>query len=215
MELLDVLRQDGLVVLRGILPNEVIAQTKSAAEAIYSQPAPSAGAGPGSFVIANAVERYPGIAANLTAAMTIAQQAAARAVAGFRTEAMLGYCVMRRQTDRSGYTGWHIDADGVETFFEPHAFNIWIPLDPVDGLRPGLQLITGSNATMRKLPLKPGPEAGYSVEWVAATFPGVQPVTPRLEAGDAIVFDHYTLHRTEPMDGLPRMSLECRVRQAQ
>src|SRR5204862_157726 len=38
-------------------------------------------------------------------------------------------------------------------------------------------------------------------------------VAPELAPGDALIFDHWTLHRTQPLDRetVSRMSIECRV----
>jgi hypothetical protein len=63
---------------------------------------------------------------------------------------------------------------------------------------------------MRELPSETGV---YTDEWVAEHFPPTDRIAPELAPGDALIFDHLTLHRTQPLDRetVSRMSIECRV----
>src|ERR1700751_193120 len=60
----------------------------------------------------------------------------------------------------------------------------------------------------------PQSETGiFTDEWVAEHFPPTDRIAPELTPGDALIFDHLTLHRTQPLDRemVSRMSIECRV----
>jgi len=56
-------------------------------------------------------------------------------------------------------------------------------------------------------------EARNTDEWVTEHFPPTDRFAPELAPGDALIFDHLTLHRTQPSDRetIWRMSIECRV----
>jgi hypothetical protein len=64
---------------------------------------------------------------------------------------------------------------------------------------------------MRELP--PSETGVYPDEWVAEHFPLTDRIAPELAPGDALIFDHSTLHRTQPLDRetVSRMSIECRI----
>jgi hypothetical protein len=48
---------------------------------------------------------------------------------------------------------WHIDADAAGIINAAgYCINTWLPLDPVGGALPSLELIPGSNKTMRTMP---------------------------------------------------------------
>jgi hypothetical protein len=64
---------------------------------------------------------------------------------------------------------------------------------------------------MRELP--PSETGVHTDAWVAEHFPPTDRIAPELAPGDALIFDHLTLHRTQPLDRemVSRMSIECRV----
>ena len=61
--------------------------------------------------------------------------------------------------------------------------------------------------------LTPSETGTYTEEWVAEHFPPTDRIAPELAPGDALIFDHFTLHRTQPLEreAVSRMSIECRV----
>ena len=56
-------------------------------------------------------------------------------------------------------------------------------------------MVVGSHDKMRQLPLLTG-ERRYRDDAFAASA-GIK-IVPKLDPGDAIIFDHFTLHRTQP-----------------
>jgi ectoine hydroxylase-related dioxygenase (phytanoyl-CoA dioxygenase family) len=77
--------------------------------------------------------------------------------------------------------------------------------------QPSVEVVRGSHRRMRELPRS---ETGaHEDEWVAEHFPPTHRIAPELAPGDALIFDHWTLHRTQLLDRetVSRMSIECRV----
>lgn len=117
---------------------------------------------------------------------------------------------IRRHLVGARYVAWHIDADAAGTFPHDPCFNVWVPFVPVGIELPSLQFAVGSSRVMRKIPLLPAAQAERDDAWVRARFKNI--ISPALEVGDAVIFDHYTLHRTQPVRGTAtRMSGEFRV----
>lgn len=84
-------------------------------------------------------------------------------------------------------------------------------IDSVGREQPSVELVRGSHRRMRELPRS---ETGaHADEWVAEHFPPAHRIAPELAPGDALIFDHWTLHRTQLLDRgtISRMSIECRV----
>ena len=104
---------------------------------------------------------------------------------------------------------WHIDADGAQTAGEAMCVNVWLPLDAVGTDLPSLDVIPGSHRKMRDLPLLTNEEYDRDDAFAAALGTAV---TPRLKPGDALIFDQYTLHRSQPTTrkGFSRTSCELR-----
>ena len=127
------------------------------------------------------------------------------------------FTFVRRHKSTRHYLPWHIDADaGSIINTTDYSINAWLPLEPVGDSTPSLELMTGSNRVMRTLPPLAHPETSRSHEWVKANVEG-PPWTPRAALGDAILFDHWTLHRTQwlPEESAARTSWELRfVRRA-
>lgn len=128
------------------------------------------------------------------------------------TQVIISCCTFRRiMPDQSNYIFWHTDADGTDSHqFDP-MWNCWIPLEEVGmGRFPSLQVLVESERVMR------GVEAAHpghrAKEWVQEVLPGAQPMCPVLRRGDALVFGHYYLHRTEPMRVLAGERIGAEVR---
>ena len=120
------------------------------------------------------------------------------------------FSVFRRVT-RDTYIYWHMDADGTGSWRRDPVWNCWLPLTEV-GIPgwPSLEVMPDSGAAMRAFgPNSPGHR---SDEWVAQHFAGHEVICPQLDPGDALVFSHWLLHRTQPMEKLagPRIGAEMR-----
>jgi phytanoyl-CoA dioxygenase PhyH len=124
-------------------------------------------------------------------------------------------CSIRRIHKKHVRLEWHTDYDGGGTSPYDPCYNIWLPLTAVGINQPTVEIIRGSHRRMRDLPF-PSPHNGqFPDEWVARYFAPAARVAPELAPGDALVFDHWTLHRTQVLNGvaLGRTSIECRVTQ--
>jgi ectoine hydroxylase-related dioxygenase (phytanoyl-CoA dioxygenase family) len=122
------------------------------------------------------------------------------------------FTFFRRHRTTRYYLDWHIDADaGGIINVTDYSINSWLPLDPVGDLAPSLELIPGSNKTMRELPPLISPHVSRTDEWVKQTIARPSWIPPAMP-GDAILFDHWTLHRTQQLqrDGVSRTSCEFR-----
>ena len=101
---------------------------------------------------------------------------------------------LRRHIGTNRILPWHIDADAAQTN-RAHCINVWLPLDAVGADRPSVDVVLGSHLKMRELPLLPGGMCDRDEAFVASVGPAT---SSRLNPGDALVFDHFTLHRTQP-----------------
>ena len=99
----------------------------------------------------------------------------------------------RKYTGAEELVPWHIDADAARVD-RPEAINVWLPLNAVGAGLPSLEMVVGSHDKMRQLPLLTG-ERRYRDDAFAASA-GTK-IVPHLNPGDAIIFDHFTLHRTQ------------------
>jgi hypothetical protein len=119
----------------------------------------------------------------------------------------------RRLYDQDLYVPWHLDADAARTAARGgRCINIWLPLDPVGSGSPSMELILGSHNRMRNEPLIPTdqPNGHRSEEW-AKTVPGRHWI-PSLVPGDAVLFDQYLVHRTQPIPVPPSGRTSCEFR---
>lgn len=111
-------------------------------------------------------------------------------------------CFRQIREDRSTYIYWHADADGTGSHKLGDVWNCWLPLADV-GItynKPSLEIICGSDEIMRKMPMD---TSGHRTDyWVDNNFRGKERVCPILHLGDALIFSHWLLHRTQPMEEL-------------
>jgi len=120
--------------------------------------------------------------------------------------------VLRRVAPIAGESDWHQDGSFMGTTIR--SCNVWIALNHCGGDTdtPGIELIpkrldhivhTGSHGARFEWVV--GPEA------IAEFFPDLKPVRPLFEAGDAVFFDHFNLHRTSwaPHHRHARYAIEC------
>jgi hypothetical protein len=115
----------------------------------------------------------------------------------------------RRYTGVEEPVPWHIDADAA-MIDRPEAINVWLPLNAVGAGSPSLEMMVGSHHKMKQLPLLTG-KRRYRDDVFAASA-GTTKIVPQLDPGDAIIFDQFTLHRTQPQIGdlVERTSCELR-----
>lgn len=123
-----------------------------------------------------------------------------------------GFTFVRRCRSTADYLPWHIDADAASIInAAEYCINAWVPLDAVGNDAPSLDLVPGSNKTMRNLPLLPTAIASRTDDWIKDNFPG-EAWTPRAVPGDAILFDHWTLHRTQRISRPNVLRTSCEFR---
>jgi hypothetical protein len=105
---------------------------------------------------------------------------------------------------------WHVDADAAAIFqVAGDAINVWMPLDKVGTDLPSLEVVPHSNAMMRKVPLLAGTERYRDDAFVATVG---QASAPQLDVGDALVFDQFTLHRTQNVGSKDTVRTACEFR---
>jgi ectoine hydroxylase-related dioxygenase (phytanoyl-CoA dioxygenase family) len=98
---------------------------------------------------------------------------------------------------------WHLDADAAK-LDHPHCCNVWLPLERVGTARPSLELILGSHRKLRaSVKQKDAPALLASLG---------KPWSPRLDLGDALVFDQFTYHRSQIIDGSDGIRTSCEFR---
>lgn len=102
---------------------------------------------------------------------------------------------LRRVVPEGHPGGWH--QDGSFLGANIRSLNVWFALSQCGTDAPGLELVP--TRLNRILPTgTKGAEYDFCVARtiVDAEFPGVKQLRPEFEAGDALLFDHFTLHRT-------------------
>ena len=105
---------------------------------------------------------------------------------------------------------WHIDAEAASTMLLDNfgsTTSAWLPLTSVGTDSPSLEVIPGSSVLMRSEHLEPARHRDTG--WVDAL--GLPSISPALVPGDVIVFDQYTLHRTQQIP-VTRPRLTCELR---
>lgn len=110
---------------------------------------------------------------------------------------------LRRHMGVALLVPWHLDADAAK-LGHAQCFNVWLPTESVGRALPSLQIARGSHRTMRTTPPREERPA------IVATFG--KPWTPQLDAGDALVFDQFTLHRTQPIGTPDMIRTSCEFR---
>jgi hypothetical protein len=98
------------------------------------------------------------------------------------------FTFIRRHRSTQKYLPWHIDADAAGILnTTDYSINAWLPLDPVGDELPSLELIPGSNKTMKNITSLEGGEKSRTDDWVRSNITG-QSWVPRAIPGDAILF---------------------------
>jgi hypothetical protein len=211
--------QNGYVIARGFLGAEKTRVLQELATRAYQE----VDTGRAPATIQADVKGWGGLGLPLLTGLGIpkAQLAELATMIEAAAEPIIGHCrlilaisLFRRHVYADTLLPWHIDADGAGTKPYDPCLNLWLPLVSVgEGRRPSLEVIPGSHHVMRGEAELPGDHAVRPSDWIAHRFASSKRVIPTLEPGDALVFDHYLLHRSQPMATVdePRLSGEFRV----
>jgi hypothetical protein len=200
------LKNNGAVVVRKFLPAAEAAELQSIAGAVYALLAVSEGlADPD---LENHFRRWNGVwLERLPALLNVRDRDLAarydrlvtfiarrtRKIFGDDWHFFASRSFLRRLTGAKTMLKWHIDADAAHTD-RAQCFNIWLPLERVGTDVPSLEIVPRSHLKMRDLPLLSDGNYDRDDAFVAAFGrPTVFPLKP----GDALVFDQFTLHRTQ------------------
>jgi ectoine hydroxylase-related dioxygenase (phytanoyl-CoA dioxygenase family) len=98
---------------------------------------------------------------------------------------------------------WHLDADAA-SLDHSRCCNVWLPLERVGTSRPSLEIIRGSHRKLRaSVKQKDAPALAASLG---------KPWSPRLDFGDALVFDQFTYHRSQIVEGSDGARTSCEFR---
>jgi hypothetical protein len=119
----------------------------------------------------------------------------------------------RRHVGMTKQVPWHVDADAAsvaELGLAIESINVWMPLDHVGTSLPSLEVVAGSADVMRKIPRLTGASRYRDDDFVAGI--GGNASAPILNVGDALIFDHYTLHRTQCVSGQDIVRTACEFR---
>ena len=105
---------------------------------------------------------------------------------------------------------WHVDADAASIFLVAgEAINVWMPLDKVGTDLPSLEVVPHSHEVMRKIPMLAGKDR-YRDDAFVGTIG--QASAPQLDVGDALIFDQFTLHRTQNVGSKDIVRTACEFR---
>jgi hypothetical protein len=105
---------------------------------------------------------------------------------------------------------WHIDADAASIYrVAGEAINVWMPLDTVGTDLPSLDYVPRSHAVMRAVPMLTGNDKYRDDAFVSGVG---TPATAQLDVGDALIFDQFTLHRTQQTGSEKTVRTACEFR---
>lgn len=122
---------------------------------------------------------------------------AERRLFGAQWNLRLDRTYFRKHHSQKTLINWHIDADAAGMIgYGPESINVWMPLQDVGTDAPSIEFARGSHIYMKQQPVLPAGQASREDDWVRDTFPNSR-WTPIAKPGDAIVFSHWTLHRTQ------------------
>ena len=110
---------------------------------------------------------------------------------------------LRRHVGAALLVPWHIDAD-VAVLKHERCINVWLPVDSVGTTLPSLEVMRRSHLKLRSSPTLAG--------GVAAAAAFGKPFAPKLNPGDALVFDQFTLHRTQRTGASDMTRTSCEFR---
>jgi ectoine hydroxylase-related dioxygenase (phytanoyl-CoA dioxygenase family) len=105
---------------------------------------------------------------------------------------------------------WHADADAATIFrVAASAINVWMPLDAVGTDLPSLEIVPRSHTAMRRVAMLTGKDRHRDDAFVRTLGPSS---IPQLQLGDALIFDQFTLHRTQNVGARQAVRKACEFR---
>jgi len=108
---------------------------------------------------------------------------------------------------------WHFDAGAAGTAEWDPCFNVWMPLVPVGTICPTLEFLPRSSFHVRSGRFTTTPDVGFPDEaWVSSILSDDLRLAPILRPGDIAIFDHWTLHRTQPLAWALRTRTSAEIR---
>jgi hypothetical protein len=133
-------------------------------------------------------------------------------------ELLEGFSMIRRQR-KSPPAGeltvvpWHRDFSFVGPAGIDRSVNFWIPLTEVGEVAPSIEVIVASHSHMVNIPDETPGVTNIAEQWVSDHLGTHSRWVPHCKPGDVMVFDHQTIHRTQPMAvqaATDRMNFEMR-----
>jgi hypothetical protein len=142
---------------------------------------------------------------------------------------------LRRHVGSATHVGWHYDAHAAGSIVHDPVYNAWVPFVPVGSQCPTLEFLPKSNSLMKSddyertvagfpsgswlAPRMDDDSAGAALRFLRrilgdrSSSPGFRKVGFDMKPGDMVIFDHWTLHRTQPIaaEGVVRTSAEVRI----
>ena len=116
----------------------------------------------------------------------------------------------RRNRGSGTRVEWHADADAATIFrIAASAINVWMPLDAVGTDLPSLEIVPRSHTAMRRVAMLTGKDRHRDEAFVRALGPTS---IPQLQLGDALIFDQFTLHRTQNVGAKGAARKACEFR---
>ena len=198
------LEQDGVVVVKSFFSRSDLQRLKNLAERAYA----AVDNGAGDPQTQQNVSGWGGLGLPFLSQVGASESSVAGIIAAIEKVAAttLGPCrlirkisLFRRHVESRTHITWHIDADAAGTSSYDPCFNVWLPLVAVGRDLPSLQFVRSSHRLMRTVPLLTANYARRTDEWIDEWFEPDLHLTAELDVGDAVIFDHYVLHRTQPM----------------
>jgi ectoine hydroxylase-related dioxygenase (phytanoyl-CoA dioxygenase family) len=210
-----VLARDGAAVVRSFLDRDEASALKATVEDVFSALAACTGFANGDMAYhyqsrqAIWLRELPAFLEANNRALLPRYQACidrvtdrTRALFGAGWQPYLSRSFIRRMTPQLRLP-WHLDADAAK-LDHPHCCNVWLPLERVGTSRPSLEIILGSHRKLRaSVKQKDAPALLASLG---------KPWTPRLDPGDVLVFDQFTYHRSQIIDGGDGIRTSCEFR---
>jgi ectoine hydroxylase-related dioxygenase (phytanoyl-CoA dioxygenase family) len=225
------LRREGVAFFPSLLSPSDVADLKRIADQVYDLiEAPIAPPGPNAWLVREVatssatwggipIDHVKSLAEDSSAAETcvssiietLARAAAptSRSKATFRSE--LSY--VRRHRNKLTFAPWHFDALAAGSIKQDPVFNAWVPLVDVGLNCPSLEFVPGSAHMMRSGGFDQKPdEPGFPTDLWMNTHANANHICAVMKPGDIVVFNHYTLHRTQVADfgNYTRTSAEMR-----
>jgi len=125
------------------------------------------------------------------------------------------YALMRLidPSEKNAALQYHQDAVFLRGISDPRNFlNFWINLDPIDGLRPTIEYLTGNYADKIFPQLTPNTHSIFT-DMTLVDDKIFKPYNPKLSLGDVVIASPFVIHRSlvDDCHFLPRASIDFRI----